>query len=78
MVAMNKWQDITDTEICQGAKWSTSVTKTYMLEPPCRDIRLAVELLQVRVLYYSKLRHSSRIEANFLCMQRMWKVSARE
>lgn len=70
MVAMNKWQDITDTEVCQGAKWSTSVTETSVLEPPCRDIRSAVELLQVGVLCCSRLRLSSRIEANFLCMQR--------
>jgi hypothetical protein len=47
MVAMNKWQDITDTEVCQGAKWSASVIETLMLEPPYRDARLAFRILQV-------------------------------
>jgi hypothetical protein len=46
MVAMNKWQDITDTEVCQGAKWSASVIETLMLEPPYRVVRLAFRILQ--------------------------------
>ena len=29
MVAMNKWQDITDTEVCQGAKWLVSIAAIH-------------------------------------------------
>lgn len=47
MVAMNKWQDITDTEVTQGAKWLYSVAEPYMMKRLYRDIRLAIELLQV-------------------------------
>jgi hypothetical protein len=55
---MNKWQDITDTEVCQGAKRSASPTGPSLLKRPYRNIRIVVELLQVglqRCLEYVSL-----------------------
>ncbi len=40
MVAMNKWQDITDTEVSQGTKWLASVAEPYMLKLPTETLDL--------------------------------------
>jgi hypothetical protein len=47
MVAMNKWQDVTDTEVCQGAEEVDLRRRIMHAKPPYRDFRLAIELLQV-------------------------------